>query len=345
MNRCDPCMGYYASTRSDVRETAETESVHGSLNGLNRTLSAENGKSLSATVDEPRTNKKSLCDRIGCLWMVREIIALFKKLFCLIKSIGSVCEMTVPVVASTGKSTAASASCARGVDLLLKEVCDLAEKVEIKRISLDELREAGVWVKEFSLRLDQLEAAIKGANRENNLDKKIIKIKDHIGWLRVHIGTILKKGYCLCCDRNYYDDLVYHRYDAARLVLKGNSQKLVELGTLLTVYRQAADACTAKCTQTKDMAKRGAIMFFELRQYAITFTEAVSKLVNDAGQMEEYQEETAKWPAVVSRIFRAFDQAMLVRRSSRLLVDRKYPDSNNLVLSVSCLQTYLSRTT
>lgn len=344
VNMCGPGRVRYASTRSEVREEVETEVVHSSANGLNRTMSVENGQSLSATLDEPGTNKKSLCDRVGCLWLVREIITLFKKLFYLMKSIGSVGEMTVPVVASTGKSADASAICARRIDLLLKDVRDLGERVAIKHLSLDELREADALVKEFSLKLAQLEAAIKGANGENDLDKEIIKIKDHICWLGVHIGAILEKGHCLCCDRNYYDDLVYHRYAAARLVLKGNSQKLVELGTLLTVYKQVADACTAKRTQTDDMAERGTIMFFELKQCVITFTEAVSKLVSDAGKLEEYQEETAKWPAVVSRIFRAFDQAMLVRRF-RLPVGGKYPDSNSIMLPVSCLRMYLSRTT
>ena len=73
----------------DGAAAIEVKAVRKSANGLNRTLSVENGKSLSITLDEPRVNKKSLCDRICGLWIIRKIINFLKGVFCSRKVIDS----------------------------------------------------------------------------------------------------------------------------------------------------------------------------------------------------------------------------------------------------------------
>ena len=59
-------------------EAAETQS---STNGLSRNVSAVIEEPSLENLDESKTSKKRLCDRISGLWLIRKIIAFFKALF------------------------------------------------------------------------------------------------------------------------------------------------------------------------------------------------------------------------------------------------------------------------
>ena len=98
------------TVRSSAAEVNEAEAVPGEANGLNRTISAVNAESLQTTLNEPKTRKKSLCDRICSLWLIRKIIGFFKRLFRSKEVINSAdARITDPVdkktVTSVGEST------------------------------------------------------------------------------------------------------------------------------------------------------------------------------------------------------------------------------------------------
>ena len=81
MNNCSRG-GHYRVVRNKTGTAAiETETKQGPANGLNRTLFSEIGDALSATLDAPKTRKRSLFNRICKLWLIRKIIGLFRRLF------------------------------------------------------------------------------------------------------------------------------------------------------------------------------------------------------------------------------------------------------------------------
>ena len=94
----------------------EVKAVRRSVHGLNRTLSVENGKSLSTTLNEPRVNKKSLCDRICCLWIIHKIIDFFKGVFCSRKVIDSGAGKNGETVTSALGNSVQTAAPAAGKD-------------------------------------------------------------------------------------------------------------------------------------------------------------------------------------------------------------------------------------
>ena len=98
------------TVHNKAEELDEAEAVSGEANGLNRTISATKAESLQTTLKEPKTSKKSLCDRICNLWLIRKIISFFKRL-CRSKEVinSADARITDPVdkkiVTSVGEST------------------------------------------------------------------------------------------------------------------------------------------------------------------------------------------------------------------------------------------------
>ena len=54
--------------RSEVRPAADAEVAQDPVDGLNRAVSVEDGKSASRALDKSKTGHKSLRNRIGNLW-------------------------------------------------------------------------------------------------------------------------------------------------------------------------------------------------------------------------------------------------------------------------------------
>ena len=100
----------------DGAAAIEVTAVRGSVNGLNRTLSVEDGKSLSITLDEPRVNKKSLCNRICGLWIIRKILDFFRGVFCSRKVIDSTVGKNGETVTSVSGKNVQTVAPAAGKD-------------------------------------------------------------------------------------------------------------------------------------------------------------------------------------------------------------------------------------
>lgn len=134
--------------RSCVGEVADAEMLPGSANGLNRVLSVESGKSVSATLNQSKTGDKNLCGRICDLWLVRKVIDFFKDLFRSEQVVESGCDeicnnncnrkrkMIVPVTASKhGRCDV----CLWRQIYTLKAMCGLAKDIIAKVLSVDDL--------------------------------------------------------------------------------------------------------------------------------------------------------------------------------------------------------------
>lgn len=242
---------HHVAGRSCVEEVADAEALPGSANGLNRVLSAESGKSVSATLNPSKTGNKNLCGRICDLWLVRKVIDFFKDLFRSKQVVESGCgencdnncnqkiKMIVPVTASKhGRCDDLSVEADLPLKAMFGQVWDMTAKVP----SVGNLQKIKASAKKVAARFDRLKDNIKLVNRSVDLDAGKMKIENLPGRLNGHVKTTeTMKDYCLCCNRGGYDDCVKRRYDVAKEVLKDHRQQLVELEAVYGNYKRAIE--------------------------------------------------------------------------------------------------------
>ena len=186
------------ATRSNAGVTA-AEQVP--ANGLNRAISVEEGESVSEALDESKTSRKSLYDRICNLWLIRKIrkiIGLFKKLLtCSGKDVA-------PVSKNAGKLMNVR-DCTALADRLLCKVRALVETIEKQDPPPDQWTETELKLEELSDELTQLERNISAfMSRESDYEEMAInylatqktEIEMHIDWVKFYLASNKKSNYC-----------------------------------------------------------------------------------------------------------------------------------------------------
>ena len=266
--------------RSEVRPAADTEVAQDPVDGLNRAVSVEDGKSASRALDKSKTGHKSLRNRIGNLWLVRKISALFKKL-----SIHSRKD-----VESAGRKVAGSmsvADCTVVASSLARNVCSLGEAVEAQDPPFDEWTEAGLNIRVLMDELDQLNrniSALKSCQPDSageeiaHLVSQKNKTGRRIDWIIFYIEDSKEDGY-YNCNMRYYDTMLKCFYNAAEKALEGNDVLLDGLGESYRNVRSLVD----------EKIKNGHA--FAVMETVEEFSDDILKLVDSVNQRSKYQLE------------------------------------------------------
>ena len=181
-----------------------TAAAQDPMNGLNRAVSAETGESFSEALDESKTSRKSLYDRICNLWLIRKIrkiIGLFKKLLtCSGKDVASVSDNAGKLMNIEDFDVLA--------DTLLCKVHALVETIEKQPTPLDQRAKSRLQLEEkleeFSAELTQLKKNISAfKSRKSDYDSDAMtrlveqesKIKGHIDWIKFYLEYNRKADY------------------------------------------------------------------------------------------------------------------------------------------------------
>lgn len=243
-------------------EAAETQS---STNGLSRNVSAVIEEPSLENLDESKTSKKRLCDRISGLWLIRKIIAFFKALF------GSEEEATDSATAH--KCQEDNNPLVLYANALSSTTHELDRKIRTYINLNDNLQKIREWFKKCVSRLDQLQIEIASANESENLKETVTEIEQSLDWIKFCIadaetdarnnssetprkdragtgrkkdrtGTGRKKDMprIVVFNRSYYDDFVELRYEKAKEVLQDHKPQLAEIEAIREQYKQSADA-------------------------------------------------------------------------------------------------------
>ena len=224
---------------ADQGRTEAAAAAQDPVNGLNRAISVDEGKSFSEALDESKTSHKRLYDRICDLWLlhkIRKIIGLFRKLFTCSRK--ETCSRTGVVSASeeTGKLMNIRECTALAYTLFYK-VHALVETVEKQDPSLDRWAENQSRLEEFSAELTQLKKNISDLkSRQSDYDteemdhlvEREIKIKSYIDWLRFYFVYGKKNDYR---ERNvkYFVRMLDVLFIAARTAMEGHDELLAEI--------------------------------------------------------------------------------------------------------------------
>lgn len=269
--------------RSDVRPAADAEVAQGPVNGLNRAVLVEDGKASSRSLDKSKTGHKSLRNRIGNLWLVRKISALFKRL-----SIHSGKD-----VESASKQVAGSMNitdCTVAASSLARNVCNLGEAVEAQDPPFDGWAEAGLNIRLLMNELDQLNrniSALKSCQPDSaggeiaHLAAQKNKIGRRIDWIIFYIEDGKKDGY-YNCNMRYYDTMLKCFYNAAEKALEGNDVLLDGLGESYRNVRSLVD----------EKIKNGHA--FAVMETVEEFSDDILKLVDSVNQRNKYRLEFNK---------------------------------------------------
>lgn len=245
------------SVTSDGTSTNNTEAAatQSSTNGLNRNVSATAGEPSLKNLDEPKTSKKSLCDRILGLWLIRKIITFFKELF----GSGEVTDS-----ATAHKYHKDNDPLVLEANSLSSATLELDSKIRTHIDLNDNLPEIKEDLEKCVSRLAQLKTGIASANRSRDLEKTVTEIEQSIDWMKFCItdaetdtrndsgemplkdnpGTSRTKDKprIVVLNRDYYDDFVALRYEKAQKVLQDHKPQLAEIEAIRKQYEQAADA-------------------------------------------------------------------------------------------------------
>ena len=274
------------AARSNAGVTAAAVQIP--ANGLNRTVSVEEGESFSEALDESKTSHKSLCDRICDLWLIRKIIGLFKRLLtCSRKDVASSRE-------DAGKLMNVR-DCTALADRLLCKVRALVETIEKQDPSLDQWTETELKLEELSAELTQLERNISALmSRESDYGEKAMndlaiqkrKIETHIDWITFYLASSGKDDYC-SRNVNYFINKLNLLYAAAKSKMKSYSDDWVLSDKFVDSYFAATQDIT-------EMAYEGQISAALARVDA--FKSTVCSLIIDAsllGRFEGREESVA----------------------------------------------------
>lgn len=287
--KCDMNRKNCVAVRSESKVAIDTKAAQGSVNGLNRTMSAGKGEPLVAAQDKSKTSNKSLRNRICELWLVRKIVGLFKKMFCSEKVVAFVNETIAPVIVCGRESCSKLFAEA---DSLLAKVCELDENITANVSTFAELEKAEVLIDGFVLELDQLKDKIRKANKVMEFNGKITTIEGCIKRLRKCVYDTMASN---------YKDVFKHYCDTARIVMKDNDSQLFRLNKIARKYNDTVARCDRCYVHSTDSLQRE-LFITDMAEITRKFGNGVLELVDGSGKKEQYQNELLnRWPANVPK--------------------------------------------
>lgn len=275
---CDPDCRSRCVVRFADQTAVDAEKLQGSAEGLNRAVSMGDGELVSETLDKSKTSNKSLCERLCGLWLIRKIIAFFKRLFCLRDVINPAdgAKTTSPVAASrhaghdnvkvSGKQappeTAVLTNSAeientnakqdrpeewpvdsegwiRRADELWMRVHNLGAIIVLA--SLPSRDEFDSMIKSVDIACSQFKTAARAAGVMAECDEKIATIEGHIKWVKSYFRDMKYPGIHYGHLDLYESWIRCHREaaEAALRVAQGNHEDMLDrLNHFVGIWRQ-----------------------------------------------------------------------------------------------------------
>ena len=281
--RCDVPHGDYIVVRGGRWVAVNLEVTQNPVNGLNRSISIEEGESSSEALNKSKTSNKSLCDRICDLWLIRKVVDLFRILL-------TCSGRNVESASGNAGGSVDVAACTAMADLLADNVRLLGKTIELQSPPFNQWMKAALRYQELDVELVRLEKnifALKSCQPDPASEEiaYLVVQKDkterRLDWIRFYIENNQRCDY-YNCNVHYCDVVSGWLYGAARKTLEGNDSLLDELEGF---YR------SSKCFVEKTIKNGRASLAIDAMEES---RDTALRLVDSINQRDRYQQELDK---------------------------------------------------